>query len=251
MSLILKNDFHLTAPILPLHDRPASHFLPIPPQKRASKLSSILLSLSTAHKPLNLTPGTRLLISPTSWTPDEDFSLLLHALTLYSTLATTTHPHLPELLAIITGKGPLKADYLAQIHQLEASGRLEMTHLLTAWLSITDYAALLACADLGISLHTSSSGVDLPMKVVDMFGAGLPVLGWDRFEAWAELVKEGINGMGFGSAEGLVECLVGLFGGGEDAGAGLERLREGAGRESRWRWEDEWDGVAGKVLGLI
>ena len=155
---------------------------------------------------------------------------------------------LPKLLVIITGKGPQKQYYLSQIAKLNSEGKLSNVSIRTAWLSISDYASLLGSADLGVSLHTSSSGVDLPMKVVDMFGAGLPVVGWSKFEAWPELVTEGVNGRGFGSANELCDLLVELF---RDMGVKLSELREGAIIESKRKWDDEWDPVAGRLLGFV
>lgn len=126
--------------------------------------------------------------------------------------------------------------------------RLLNVDIRTAWLTTEDYATLLAAADLGVSLHTSSSGVDLPMKVVDMFGAGLPVVGWGEFEAWPELVQEDVNGKGFNSSKQLTEKLIDLFGSKE---SNLATLKEGALKESENRWDDEWDRVGGKLFRLL
>ncbi|KAB8245540.1 glycosyl transferases group 1-domain-containing protein [Aspergillus flavus] len=246
MASVLKKEFLLEAPILPLHDRPANHFRPILDDNVRQEF---LLSLPVAASVQSLinSGALRVLVSSTSWTADEDFSLLIDALCRYSQLAATTMPELPQVLAIITGKGPQKEMYIKQIADLEKAGKLQKVTVRTAWLTTTDYAKLLASASLGVSLHTSSSGVDLPMKVVDMFGAGLPVVGWNRFEAWPELVTEGVNGRGFGSSNELVEELVDLFG---DTSK-LDRLRVEAQKESTRRWDDEWNPVAGKLLGLI
>ena len=245
MARTLKDELSLRAPILPLHDRPPSHFQPFSGNARSAFLSVLRETASRADA---IRQGfTRLLVSPTSWTADEDFSLLLDALCRYSAMATSSHPQLPEVLIVITGKGPLKDSFIQKVKEMEDQGKLEMVTFTMAWLSVSDYASLLACADVGVSLHTSSSGVDLPMKVLDMFGAGLPVIGWDQYEAWPELVTEGVNGRGFGNVDGLVNSLVELF---SHDGQELERLRNGARREGRRRWDDEWDPVLGKLLGL-
>lgn len=109
-----------------------------------------------------------ILVSSTSWTIDEDFSILLDALALYDENYTSPYP---KIILIITGKGPLNSYYAGKIKELS----LQHVEIRLEWLAIEDYPLLLGSADLGICLHTSSSGLDLPMKVVDMFGCGLGV----------------------------------------------------------------------------
>jgi beta-1,4-mannosyltransferase len=257
MVRVLRSEFPIPkrTPILALHDRPARHFQLVLDENHRR---SFLLSLPECKPAFSdLRDGrSKVLVSSTSWTADEDFSLLIDALCRYSELASSTTTSnkkpskhsLPPVLVIITGKGPQKQRYIDEIESLNKAGRLENVTIQTAWLSTSDYAKLLACADLGISLHTSSSGVDLPMKVVDMFGAGLPVVGWNRFEAWPELVTENVNGRGFGSVDQLVQCLVELLG---SESHELSQLRQGAMKEGKRRWEDEWDPIAGKLFGLV
>lgn len=68
---------------------------------------------------------------------------------------------LPNLVIVVTGKGPQKAMYESKMQRLN----LQHVAFRTAWLQAADYPILLGSADLGISLHTSSSELDLPMKV--------------------------------------------------------------------------------------
>lgn len=144
-----------------------------------------------------------LLVSSTSWTEDEDFSILLDALTKYEeTVNAGEQIKLPQLICVITGKGPLKEYYCNII----ADQKWKNVQVVTPWLEPEDYPKLLASADLGVCLHTSSSGVDLPMKVVDMFGCELPVAA-KKFPALSELVVHGSNGIVFDTAEELSHCL--------------------------------------------
>ena len=232
----LKSEPYNFKRLLAVHDRPAAIFQPISSKQARREFLDRLPETSRAADAI-MEGKTRLLVSSTSWTPDEDFSILLEALCSYSTSAKS----LPPILAIITGKGPEKEMYLDRINTLVASAKLKNVTISTAWLAMEDYATLLACADLGVCLHMSSSGVDLPMKVVDMFGAGLPVVGYGNYASWSELVVDGVNGRSFKSSQGLALALENLFG--EIGGIELAILRKGAIKEGSRRWDDEWDCV--------
>lgn len=76
--------------------------------------------------------------------------------------AALNNTNLPNLVIAVTGKGPQKATYEEKMQQLG----LQHVAFRTLWLQASDYPLLLGSADLGICLHTSSSGLDLPMKVM-------------------------------------------------------------------------------------
>ncbi|KAH8900276.1 hypothetical protein GQ53DRAFT_214539 [Thozetella sp. PMI_491] len=234
--------YSIQGPIVPVHDRPAAIFQPITsPSLREKALMKTIQRKELI--PAVLSGSMKLVVSSTSWTPDEDFGYLLEALVKYE-----SQKQGPPLLVVITGKGPQKQMYLDSIAKLQRQGILPSVIVETAFLPFADYAALLAAADLGVCLHNSSSGVDLPMKVVDMFGAGLPVAAYSAYESFGELVKDGENGYGFETSEELAELFLRLF---SDAGAReLGQLRRGATQEGTRRWDEEWDSTVGPILGF-
>ncbi|XP_055753950.1 chitobiosyldiphosphodolichol beta-mannosyltransferase isoform X2 [Salvelinus fontinalis] len=187
---------------------------------------------------VTLTSGRpALLISSTSWTEDEDFSILLKALEDYEGFVKAG-ASLPSLVCVITGKGPQKDHYRKLIDALS----FEHVKICTPWLEAEDYPVLLGSADLGVCLHKSSSGLDLPMKVVDMFGCCLPVCAI-HFYCLHELVKHEENGLIFKDSEelsGQLKSLLWDFPGCEYEGK-LGQFRRNLRASGGQRWDQNWD----------
>lgn len=175
-----------------------------------------------------------LLLSSTSWTEDEDFGLLLAALSKYDKAASDDAAN---ILCIVTGKGPQKEFYLEKISQM----KLKKVHIVTPWLEIQDYPTVVSICDLGVSLHKSSSSLDLPMKIVDMFGCCVPVLAWN-YKCISELVKADQTGLLFESSDQLCKHLIKMC----DV-RNEEILNAWKKNIMTWqetRWERNWDSLA-------
>ncbi|XP_045214985.2 chitobiosyldiphosphodolichol beta-mannosyltransferase-like [Mercenaria mercenaria] len=176
-----------------------------------------------------------LVISSTSWTEDEDFGVLLAALEEYEKQVSTKTTDIPDIVCVITGKGPLKEFYQKKIESQQWSH----VSFCLPWLSPEDYPLLLGSADLGICLHKSSSGLDLPMKVVDMFGCCLPVCAID-FNCLGELVKHEENGLIFNDSQGLNKSIHMLLQGFPNNSKKLDQFRKNLTGFQTTRWHDCW-----------
>jgi beta-1,4-mannosyltransferase len=195
-------------------------------------------------KKLNIDENSIMIISSTSWTPDEAVDMILDA-------ADELDKEISEKKAkgqnkdtsitfILTGKGPNRRAFEAEVqgrNYVNIEFRFE-------FLAYEEYAELLGACDAGVSLHYSSSGFDLPMKGLDMIGAGLPLLSI-RYSCIDELVKEGKNGLLFNNAEELATIIRQCF---IDKEIDIEAIREGAVASGEEKWSGIWERTAKNEL---
>ena len=226
-----------------LYDRPASIFSPIPRTDRERYRQALLTRLGI-HSPV-----VGFVVCPTSWTEDEDFDVVIDAVIrledrIRGWEAADRSRRFPDLAILVTGDGARRTEFERRFAGLPA----RRIHLRTRWLEPEDYPRVVGSADLGLCLHRSSSGLDIPMKVADLFGAGVPVCALDYGATLAERVRHGSNGLLFSTAEQLANVLFDLFETFPGDDQTFERLRTGARNSARMSWEEGWRREAQPVL---
>ena len=197
----LKKNFGIDAICLP--DKPVLGLFKFLTPEQAPELykkyKELNCLLDTKNRPI-------LMISSTSWTPDEDFNMLLNSFIKTEEMLkadkNTDINKLKKVLFLITGRGPMKENFMKKVNE----SNLELFNVQSIWLDSDDYPKLLALCDLGVCLHYSSSGIDLPMKVVDMFSACLPAAAV-YYPTIEELVKNEENGFTFRNEKELCKIL--------------------------------------------
>jgi beta-1,4-mannosyltransferase len=226
-----------------LYDRPASAFVPMERTAR-EQLRQALFSRLGVHG------GTvGFIVCPTSWTEDEDFDLVIDAVPqleerIRGWEAADPGRRFADLVILVTGDGARRAEFERRFAGLPA----RRIQLRARWLEPEDYPKVVGSADLGLCLHRSSSGLDIPMKVADLFGAGVPVCALDYGIGLGERVRHGDNGFLFSTARQLADVLFDLFETFPTDQALLDRLRVGARKSARPTWEEGWAREARPLL---
>jgi beta-1,4-mannosyltransferase len=170
-------------------------------------------------------------VCPAGWTADENMGMLIDAIALLPAGRIEFH---------LTGHGPEYARLEPRIGKLREAGHA----IRTGFLSDADYWALIARADIGISMHGSSSGLDLAMKVVDLFSGGVPVCAFDYGGCVREQIREGRTGFLFQNAAGLEAALSRCV----NDPAMLAAMRRDVLENWSATWSEEWKRVAAPAL---
>jgi beta-1,4-mannosyltransferase len=242
MAAWIESRFNVPRPTV-LYDRPASVFAPLDRGDR-ERFRQVLFGRLGVR--LN---GNALIVCPTSWTEDEDFDLIVDAVPrleerIRGWEARSPGRRFTDLVILVTGDGARRTRF----ERLFAGLPARRVQLRTRWLEPEEYPRVVGSADLGLCLHRSSSGLDIPMKVADLFGAGVPVCALDYGACLAERVRHGDNGLLFSTGRQLADVLFELFETYPGDQATLDRLRTGARRSARQTWEEGWVQEARPIL---
>ncbi len=226
-----------------LYDRPASAFTPIDRGDRERFRQALFARLGIRATTVGF------IVCPTSWTEDEDFDVAIEAVMrleerIRGWEAGNSGRRFPELVILVTGDGARRAEFERRFAGLPA----RRIQLRARFLEPEDYPRVVGSADLGLCLHRSSSGLDIPMKIADLFGAGVPVCALDYGACLAERVRHGDNGLLFSNGRQLADIIFDLFETFPGEQKSLERLRTGARKLARPTWEEGWTREARPVL---
>jgi beta-1,4-mannosyltransferase len=226
-----------------LYDRPASVFVPLGRIERERFRQGLFGRLGVRLS------AAGFIVCPTSWTDDEDFDVVIEAVAqledrIRGWEAAAANRRFPDLVILVTGDGARRLQFERRFAGLPA----RRVQLRTRWLDPDEYPRVVGSADLGLCLHRSSSGLDIPMKIADLFGAGVPVCALDYGACLAERVRHGENGLLFATGRQLGELLFDLFQGFPGDSAMLDRLRGGARRAADLTWDQGWAREAKDVL---
>ena len=226
-----------------LYDRPAAVFTPVERVERERFRQALFTRLGIRGAVVGF------IVCPTSWTEDEDFDVVIEAVwrleeRVRGWEASDPSRRFPDLVILVTGDGARRAEFERRFAGLPA----RRIQLRTRWLEPDDYPRVVGSADLGLCLHRSSSGLDIPMKVADLFGAGVPVCALDYGACLAERVRNGDNGLLYATARQLADVLFDLFETFPAHQPLLDRLRTGARKSARPTWEEGWKREARGVL---
>jgi beta-1,4-mannosyltransferase len=191
-------------------------------------------------------------VCPTSWTPDEDFDLLLEALERAErqlTRQASGEPggapaSAPRLAVLLTGRGALRENFETRA----ARRNFTAIAVRTLWLEPADYPILIGMADLGLCLHQSSSGLDLPMKLADLRGAGIPAAAYDYAPVLGEVMTTGQEGVTFRDPGDLANLLVAIATESPAADSVLAKSRAWLAQHPPERWDAQWEAAARPVL---
>lgn len=226
------------ASIVTLYDRPSEIFSPL---KDQAELKRIIAENPSIFSNLNYDQNKdRILVTSTSFTPDEDFGILVDALKQLDDMLHDDN----RLIMLVTGKGPLETTFTNAVKGFE----WKHISIHKIWLPIEQYPNILKISDIGLSLHYSSSGLDLPMKIVDLFGSGVPVITLS-YPVIKELVQDNVNGVILHEnvsnelAQAIYTCLY------RNKKKYLT-IKEGALKESTRRWDHEWCAKLKPLLAL-